>query len=86
MCPNWLLVERGLKTQLKRPELAHRPDLIGRLLRWEEKIIDRSNILLDRHGPREYYNPINGNPQRLRVKNFGWSNLGRMMLKTPSYP
>ena len=77
---NWYIVERGIKAQLQRPDLAQHPDLRPRLLDWEAKIINSSRELLARNGSREHYNPITGEGQRRRVKNFAWSNLGYVIL------
>jgi hypothetical protein len=79
---NFHISEYGLKTQLNRDDLSHRQDLIRRCLMWEDKIINSSTELLDINGPWEHYNPINGKAQRKRVKNFGWSNLGHVMLQS----
>jgi glycogen debranching enzyme len=81
MNTNWYLADRGLKTQLNRSELSHRRDLIERCAEWEQRIIVSSKELLDLSGPYEHYNPLNGEAQRKRVRNFAWSNLGYVMLR-----
>lgn len=80
---NFYVTERGLKMQMRRKDLSHRQDLLERCWEWEGKIIDSSNrLLLINDMPYEHYNPITGEGQRKRVKNFAWSNLGYVMLKS----
>ena len=85
--PDWInviyyLQDRGLKMQIKRPDLSHRGNLIDRCVQWDHKTVKSSKTLVYTHGPREHYNPITGKPQRWRVKNFAWSNLAYVMLET----
>jgi hypothetical protein len=76
---NWYIAERGLKKQIKRSDLSHRPDLIARCIEWDGKISKSSKNLLVMNGPCEHYDPITGRGQRRRVKNFAWSNLAYVM-------
>ena len=78
---NWYIVERGLKIQLSRSDIDN-TNLLDRVQTWESRIIDSSRALLDKSGLAEHYDPITGAGQRKRVKNFAWSNLGYMMLKS----
>ena len=65
---------------MARAELSGRPDLMKRCKQWSDKIALSSRSLLAMSGAREFYNPLNGKGQRLRVKNFGWSNLGYLII------
>jgi hypothetical protein len=76
---NWYIAERGLKKQIIRSDLSHRPDLIARCIEWDGKISKSSKNLLVMNGPCEHYDPITGRGQRRRVKNFAWSNLAYVM-------
>lgn len=78
--PKWInddtyIVARGLWRQIARVDLEHRPDLIKRCHTWAGKIIGASKEVFERSGPSEFYNPETGEAQRLRVKDFAWSNL-----------
>jgi hypothetical protein len=73
---NWYINERGLRKQRLREELAHRQDLLQRCDRWSDRVTGSSLSLLAMNGPMEFYNPVTGEGQRKRVKNFAWSNLG----------
>lgn len=82
--PNWInviwyLADRGLRMQVKRPEMSHRADLIDRCQEWDNKITKSVETLVDKNGPREHYNPITAAAQRRRVKTFAWSNLRYVM-------
>jgi mannosylglycerate hydrolase MGH1-like protein len=79
---NWYLVERGLRLQLSRADLAHRPDLLERCDRWANRTARSSRVLVDTDdpkGPREHYDPVTGAAQRLRVEIFAMSALAHAM-------
>ncbi len=79
MITDWYITERGLWRQIERDDLSHRPDLIERCTDWAYRIADKSFEVVERHTPREHYNPITGEGQRKAVVNFGWSNLAYFM-------
>ena len=74
---NWYLVVRGLHLQADRQDLP--AELRDECQMWADKVAIKTNELLDKHGPREHYDPITGDAQRDRVQDFGWSWLGRFM-------
>jgi glycogen debranching enzyme len=78
MITNWL-VTRGLQKQLTREDLKELPGLLKRCGMWNERIVTSSRELIDRNGAWEHYDPVNGNGQRPRVKNFAWSYLAYFM-------
>lgn len=80
---NWYIVERGLLLQARNPNMGG-PDSqeVRRCLAWAKKIADSSTTLVERNGPKEHYDPIKGIGQRLRVDNFGWSNLAYVICAT----
>jgi hypothetical protein len=75
---NWYLVDRGLRMQARRPEIANNPQLLMRCTGWANRIAHSSRQLVDQ-GLYEHYDPHTGKGQRPRVKNFGWSNLAYVM-------
>lgn len=76
---NWYLVERGLRMQSSRQDLLHRPDLTRRCTSWDRRISEKSHQLVRKSGLSEHFNPITGEGQRKRVKNFAWSNLAYLL-------
>lgn len=73
---NWYIV-RGLRMQSEREDLPHALKMDCK--NWADKIAKASEELLDKHGAWEHYDPITGQGQRDRVKDFGWSWLGYFM-------
>lgn len=74
---NWYVVERGLRMQAVRQDLPQQ--LRDKCTAWADRVAIASKELLDKNGAWEHYDPLTGAGQRERVKNFGWSWLGRFM-------
>jgi glycogen debranching enzyme len=76
---NWYLVERGLRRQAERPDLAHRPELITLCSEIADRVVLASREMVN-GSLAEHYNPDTGAGQRLhRSPNFAWSLLAHVM-------
>lgn len=70
---NWYLVERGIRLQMKRPEVAENTELYTRLSQLADYISFRSRRRADVHGHPEFSHPEKGHGQRLaKEADFLW--------------
>jgi hypothetical protein len=82
MNTNWYIVEFGLRMQAERRDI--RPSVVRRCQEWADRIRDRSIEALDMNKENgfvspEHIDPITGDGQRPRVRNFSWNGLIRLM-------